>query len=151
MYAGPKQPEMIAPFGYGSETPEELEHVAQISIKHARSLDLWALVECVLFRGTHRVQWIHGKDGSWKSLTIKPESIIIYQLLININPSYHVIIKTAMMKAMRLFTSSGNSFVVITADQAIYKLIVDNLWMGSEKQFQKAHAWLGKNICWWTL
>ena len=42
-YAGPKQPDMIAPFRYVSETPEQLEHIAEVSIKQAWSLTFESL------------------------------------------------------------------------------------------------------------
>jgi hypothetical protein len=75
-----------------------------------------------------------------KSQTIQPGSIIVYQPLISMNPSDHTTIKTAMMEGKRLSNASGQFFTVITADQAIYKLIVDNLWMDCEEQFQSVHA-----------
>ena len=49
-----------------------------------------------------------------------------------------------MMEGKPLSNASGQSFIVITADQAMYnKLIVDNLWMDCEGQFQSVHARLG--------
>ena len=48
-----------------------------------------------------------------------------------------------MIEGKRLSNASGQSFTVITADQAIYKLIVDNLWMDCEGLFQDVHARLG--------
>ena len=48
-----------------------------------------------------------------------------------------------MMEGKRLSNASGQSSTVITADQAIYTLIVDNLWMDCEEQFQSVHARLG--------
>ena len=70
-----------------------------------------------------------------KSQTIQPGSIIVYQPLINMNPSDHTTVKTAMMKGKHLSNASGQFFTVITPDQAMYKLIVDNLWMDCEGQF----------------
>ena len=48
-----------------------------------------------------------------------------------------------MIEAKRLSNNSGQPFTVITADQAIYKLIVDNLWTNHEGEFQDVYARLG--------
>ena len=48
-----------------------------------------------------------------------------------------------MMEGKRLSNASGQVFTLIRADQAIYKLIVDNLWMDCEGQFDNVHARLG--------
>ena len=48
-----------------------------------------------------------------------------------------------MMEGKPLSNASGQLFTVITADQVIYKLTVDNLWMDCEGQFQNVHARLG--------
>ena len=61
-------------------------------------------------------------------------------IIFNMNPSDHTTIKTAMIEGKRLSNASGQSFTLITADQAIYKLIVDNLWMDCDGQFEGVHA-----------
>ena len=48
-----------------------------------------------------------------------------------------------MIEGKRLSNASGQSFTLITADQAIYKLIVDSLWMDCEGQFEGVHTQFG--------
>ena len=64
-----------------------------------------------------------------KSHTIQPGNIIVYQPLINMNPSDHTTVKTAMLKGKWLSNASGQSFTVITADQAMYKLLIICGWI----------------------
>jgi hypothetical protein len=47
-------------------------------------------------------------------------------------PSDPSTVKTAMVEAQLLSSNCGQQFVVITADQQIYKVIIDNIWATPE-------------------
>ena len=142
-YTGPKKPDMIASFGYGPDTADQLETVASVSVNQAKSLDFQFFQNVALSEKPMEYGGFMTKMAREKSQTIQPGSVIVYQPLINMNPSDHSTIKTAMIEGKRLSNASGQAFTVITADQAIYTLIVDNLWMDCEGLFQDVHARLG--------
>ena len=60
--------------------------------------------------------------------TVRPATETRYRPLIDLKPSDPSTIKTAMNEAQLLTMNCGQQFVVITADQQLYKVILDNIW-----------------------
>ena len=142
-YSGPKKPDMIASYRYESDATGHIETLATVSVAQAKSLDFDFFRNVALSEKPVEYRGFMTKVARKNDQTTQPASRIVYQPLINMNPSDHTTIKTAMIEAKRLSNNSGQPFTVITADQAIYKLIVDNLWTNHEGEFQDVYARLG--------
>ena len=62
----------------------------------------------------------------------RPATVTRYRPLIDMKPSDPSRIKTALIEAESLTSDCGQKFVVITADQQLYKVILDNMWSSPE-------------------
>ena len=56
------------------------------------------------------------------------QAVSLSRPLLHLKPSDPSTVKTAMVEAQLLSSNCGQQFVVITADQQIYKVIVDNIY-----------------------
>ena len=53
----------------------------------------------------------------------------VHTLLIDMVPSYPGIMMTTMMKATRLTNDTEQSFTIFTADQQLFRVMVDTIWV----------------------
>ncbi len=67
--------------------------------------------------------------------TCRPATETRYRPLIDMKPSHPSTIKTSLIEAQSLTSDCGQMFVVITADQQLYKVIVENIWAEPELLF----------------
>ena len=102
-YTGPKKPDMIASFGYGPDTPDQLETVASVSVNQAISLDFQFFQNVALSEKPMEYGGFMTKMAREKSQTIQPGSVI------NMNPSAHSTIKRAMI-GKRLSNASRHTW-----------------------------------------
>ena len=75
--------------------------------------------------------------------TVRPATDTRYRLLLDLKPSDPSTVKTAMVEAQLLSSDCGQQFVVITANQQIYKVILDNIW-ATQEVFRNTDPRLGE-------
>ena len=67
--------------------------------------------------------------------TARPATQTKYRSLLNLKLSDPSTVKTVMIESQRLTSDCGQQFVTITADQQIYKVIVDNKIYGLPQMY----------------
>lgn len=131
-YQGPKAPPMPALPAVNPTQNAHIQRCQSTSLARARELDLQFLKsvtasENVAEYGGHITRVAREQDH-----VIRPATTTRYRPLIDLNPSDPSTIKTALLEAQSLTTDCGQQFVVITADQQLYKVILDNIWATPE-------------------
>ena len=61
-------------------------------------------------------------------VSVKPKNRTVYRPLLDKNPADPSTVMTTMLDAKRLVNETGQQHVVITADQQIYRVLVDITW-----------------------
>ena len=64
--------------------------------------------------------------------TVRSDTQAKYCTLLDLKPAGPSTVKTVMIESQRLNSDCGQKFEIITADQQIYKVIVDNIWATPE-------------------
>ena len=65
--------------------------------------------------------------------SLKPKNKTMYTPLIDMKPSDPSTVMTAMIEARRLTNQAGQPHTIITADQQIYRVLIDITWAHSEQ------------------
>ncbi len=128
MYHGPKHPDMIQLPPGNAEDHDQIEQHATVSVSRARELDVGFLKTVVASDNACEYGGFLTKTARDQHHTIKPATAVQYRPLLDMKPSDPSTVKTALVEAQVLSERCGQEFVVITADQQIYKVIVDNVW-----------------------
>ena len=103
-YSSPKKPDMIAWYEPGTHTPGHIEELTAVIVAQAQNLDFEFLENTVENTPIEYGGFIT-KVARNKGQSIQPQSKVVYQPLINMNPSDHSTIKTAMIEGQRLSSS----------------------------------------------
>ena len=69
-------------------------------------------------------------------VSVKPKNRTVYRSLLDKNPADPSRVMTTMLDAKRLVNETDQQHVVITADQQIYRVLVDITWAYDSEQFQ---------------
>ena len=127
-YYGPKHPDMPeVPPANVRERDTILRH-QDISLSRARELDVQFLKSIASNDNACEYGGYLTKVARDQYHTVRPATDTRYRPLLDIKPSDPSTVKTAMVEAQLLSSNCGQQFVVITADQQIYKVILDNIW-----------------------
>ena len=111
-YSGPKKPDMIAWYSPEMHTLGHIEELAAVNVEEAQNLDfefLKADAKMTPIEYDGSITKVAQDQGQ----SIQPQSKVVYQPLINMNLSDHSTLKTAMIEGHRLFSNSGEQFIVI--------------------------------------
>ena len=73
--------------------------------------------------------------------TVRSTTDTRYRPLQDLKSSDPSTVKTSMVEAQLLSSNCGQQFVVVTADQQIYNVILDNIWATQEVLAIFAHDW----------
>jgi hypothetical protein len=131
-YHGPKHPDMPdQPPVDVHEGDTTLRHQA-VSLSRARDLDVQFLKSITSNNNACEYGGYLTKVARDQNHTVRPATDTRYRPLLNMKPSDPSTVKTAMVEAQLLSSNCGQQFVVITADQQIYKVIIDNIWATPE-------------------
>ena len=127
-YNGPKKPEMT---DVKKDMVLSLSELArrQVSLNRARDLEHEFFSMIVQSDQTPEHGGFNTKLAREQGHTQKPATIAVYTPLIDMSPSDPDTIMTAMVEAMRLTEETGQIYTILTADQALYRIIVDITWV----------------------
>ena len=64
--------------------------------------------------------------------SLKPATKAVYTPLIDMVPSHPATMMTAMVEAQKLTKQTGQFYTVFTADQQLYRVMVNVLWVDPE-------------------
>ena len=125
MYKGPKKPDMPIAATFTAELAQE--HVAQqlVSLARARDIDFSFLKDIILEDGTPEYNGYNTRVCREAGMIPAPKSAYSYQPLINMKPTDPTTVLTSITRGIELTRDANQNILVITADAAIYKIIVD--------------------------
>lgn len=141
-YEGPKKPLMPVAFAdINTELSASKKTLQNVNIARAEQLDFEFLKtissgKCPEYNGFNTR--ICREQGH----AVQPASIVCFKPLIESKPSDLTTMKSVMMESIRLTKACGQTFTILTADQQLYKLIIDNLW-NSPEAFPNFYAIMG--------
>lgn len=141
-YDGPKRPDMLQVPPVNDVDHESLLAHQEVSLSRARELDLDFFKGVSSSDNACEYGGYLTRTARNQSHTVQPATEVRYRPLIDLKPSDPSTVKTAMVEAQRLTSKSGQEFTVLTADQQIYKVIVDNIW-ASPAEFNNIYPRLG--------
>ena len=131
-YYGPKRPGMLDVPPMNAEEEGRLHLNQNISLRRAQELDFQFLKSVTSKDNIAEYGGNITKVAREKNHTVRPATVTRYRPLIDLKPSDPSTVKTAMIEAQALTSDCGQKFVIITADQQLYKIIVDNMWSSPE-------------------
>ena len=141
-YQGPKHPDMPATPVVNTDDQHHMKRCQTISLNRAHELDLQFLKSVTLSENVSKCGCHISKVTHEQHHTIRPATLTKYRPLIDMKPSDPSTIKTALIEAQSLTAICGQQFAVITADQQLYKVILDNIW-SSPEIFRNIYPCLG--------
>lgn len=131
-YNGLKHPGMLDVPPLTPEAQGRLQVWHNISLKRAQELDLQFLKSVTSNDNVAEYGGHITKVAREQNHTVRPATTTRYRPLIDLRPSDPSTIKTALVEAQALTSDCGQNFVIITADQQLYKVILDNIWSSPE-------------------
>ncbi len=131
-YCGPRRPDMPPLPMVDDEEQNDLMQRQHISLSRAQDLDLQFFQSIVNSVNPTEYGGHITKVSREQNHTVKPATDTRYRPLIDLAPSDPSTVKTVMLQAQALTAASGQQFVVITADQQLYKVVLDNIWATPE-------------------
>ena len=130
-YNGPKKPKMLDVLRDKVLPLSELAK-RQVSLNRAADLDHEFFKAVAHSDHTPEHGGFNTKLAREQGHTQQPATIAVYTPLIDMSPSDPDTIMTSMVEAMRLTEETGQTNTILTADQAIYRIIVDITWVYPE-------------------
>ena len=127
-YTGPKKPNMPVQASLKYEPSKELEEAASISLNRARELDFNFLLSVLQNPETPEYNGFNTRICREAGMKLARKSAVRYMPLINMKPADPDTVNTAIHNAMHMVRETNQEYLVITADQQIYKVIVDILF-----------------------
>lgn len=128
-YHGPKKPRM--PEGKGKRTVLPLKVLAEQAVLVRRSHDLdfdfFKSITCV--PKTPEFGGFNTQLAREQNQSIKPATTAMYTPLIDMVPSDPDTMMTAMCEAQRLTNECGQTYTVFTADQQLYRVMLNVIWV----------------------
>jgi len=132
VYAGPKKPDMPELEAKRSVLPLKVLAQREVALRRANILDLEFLKRVVSEPATPEFGGFNTQLTREQNITVKPGTKAMYQPLIDMTPSDPTTMMTAMVEAQKLTNQTGQTFTVFTADQQLYRVMVDVLWVYPE-------------------
>lgn len=114
------------------EQHDRTQRCQSTSLARARELDLHFLKSVTTSENVAEYGGYITKVAREQDHVVRPATVTRYRPLIDLKPSDPSTIKTALIEAQSLTSDCGQRFVVITADQQLYKVIMDNIWSSPE-------------------
>jgi hypothetical protein len=127
-YNGPKRPDM--PQMKANKSVLTLRVLASevVAASRARVRDFYFLSQIVRPNACPEWNGFNSHLNRVEGHTIRPATTCVYTPLIDMKPSDPDTMLTAMVEAERLVKSTGQSIVVFTCDQQLYKVAVNITW-----------------------
>lgn len=131
-YQGPKKPEM--PMENVNHPVLSLKMLAEKVITHTRAgeIDFGFLKHVTSVQNTPEYGGYNTALAREQGQSLKPRTTAMYTPLINMIPSDPDTMMTAMCEAQRLTENCGQTFTVFTADQQLYRVMINVLWVHPE-------------------
>lgn len=128
-YRGPKKPDM--PEGEGVRSVLPLKMLAEQVVMHRRAqvLDLDFLKSVVSVPKTPEFGGFNTRLAREQGQSLKPATLAMYTPLIDMVPSHPDTMMTAMSEAQRFTVQCGQTFTVFTADQQLYRVMINVIWV----------------------
>eukprot|EP00745_Piridium_sociabile_P037812 TRINITY_DN68984_c0_g1_i6.p1 TRINITY_DN68984_c0_g1~~TRINITY_DN68984_c0_g1_i6.p1 ORF type:complete len:1121 (+),score=248.01 TRINITY_DN68984_c0_g1_i6:81-3443(+) len=124
-YKGPKKPDMPLAAAYKVELGQEHVTTQLVSLARARDIDFAFLEDIVLKEGTPEYNGYNTRVCRETGMTPAPKSAYSYLPLLNMKPTDPTAVLTSITRGIELTRDANQDILVITADAAIYKIIVD--------------------------
>ena len=131
-YTGPKKPNMPIHEINRSVLPLKILAQQSVQLRRANSLDFQFFKSVVSDASTtefggYYTQYLREHDQS-----LKPGTKAMYTPLIDMLPSDPTTMMTAMVEAQKLTRQTGQVYTVFTADQQLYRVMINILWVHPE-------------------
>ena len=124
-YKGPKKPPMPSAATNKFVMPDEFLEATGVSFARARDMD-FTFIQDVLFKAiTPEYNGYNTRDCRETGISPAPRSAVVYIPLINMRPGDPTTVLTSITKGFEVTRASNQDIMVLTCDQAIYKIVVD--------------------------
>ena len=127
-YRGPKKPDMPVQFSLNLKPSDELEQAVGISLNRARELDFNFLSSVLQEANTPEYNGFNTRICRETGMMPASKSAVRYMPLLYMKPADPDTVNTAIVNGLRIVQELNQEYLVITADQQIYKVIVDILF-----------------------
>ena len=141
-YHGPKHPDMPPSPLVNEDKHHHMQRCQEVSLNRCHEFDIQFLKSVILSENVSEYGGHITKVAREQNHTVHPATVTRYRPLLDLKPSDPSTIKTALFEAQSLTSNCGQQFVVITADQQLYKVILDNIW-SSPESFSNIYPRLG--------
>jgi len=132
-YSGPKKPNMLA-FATQNRGPLILKHLAHQAVinRRGKQEDFNFFHAIATEPNTPEYSRLNTRNIRESGILKSKKTMAVYTLLIDLKPSDHTTIYTAMVEAKRMTNATGQKHTILTCDQQLYKVMVDIMWVHSE-------------------
>ena len=127
-YNGPKKPMMLVQHSTKYVLPLTILASQQVTVARARDVDFTFFQMIVGDHNTPEYGGFNTRLSREQGQSVRAATKAVYTPLIDMTPSDPDTM-TAMMEAARLTNDTGQSFTIFTADQQLYRVIVDITWV----------------------
>jgi len=105
--------------------PDDFIQAANVSVTRARDLDFMFLNDILFKDKTPDYNGYNTRFCREAGMSTAPKSAVVYLPLIDMKPSDPTTVLTAITKGFEVTRNSNQDILVLTCDQAIYKIVVD--------------------------
>ena len=127
-YRRPKKPDMPVQFSLNLKPSDELEQAVGISLNRARELDFNFLSSVLQEANTPEYNGFNTRICRETGMMPASKFAVRYMPLLYMKPADPDTVNTAIVNGLRIVQELNQEYLVITADQQIYKVIVDILF-----------------------
>ena len=131
-YQGPKKPPMPQTNAKRVVPPLRILAQQSILVQRANQLDFKFLESVINDPKVPEYAGFNTRMSREENHSLKPGTSVAYSPLIDMVPSDPTTIMTAMFEARRITKQTGQSITVFTADQQLYRVAVNVVWMYPE-------------------
>lgn len=124
-YKGPKKPLMPLAATVQFEISDDFIHATQVSLARARDLDFTFLNDVLFKANTPEYNGYNTRLCRESGMSPAPKSAVVYLPLINMKPTDPTTVLTSITRGIEVTRNSNQDILVLTCDQAIYKIVVD--------------------------
>ena len=124
-YRGPKKPDMPAGATYKGNMIEEHTTLQEVSLARARDIDFQFLKDVLSKADTPEYNGYNTCVTRETGMNPSPKSVYSYLPLLHMTPADPTTVLTCITRGFEVTRDANQDVLVITADAAIYKVIVD--------------------------
>ena len=135
-YTGPKKPDMPQQFSINFKPSDDLKQAIRISLNRARQLDFNFLSTVFQEANTPEYNGFNTRFCREAGMMPASKSAVRYMPLLYMKPADPDTVNTAIVNGLRIVQEANQEYLVITADQQIYKVIVDILFATPDLMFK---------------